>query len=271
MLSVQYVKRFLNILDFKPLRRLGQSFMVDEQAINQMGDYANLNSNDVVLEIGAGLGLLTRILAERVREVLAVEIDPKLFAFLQRAFNLDKRVRLYHSNFLDLNLRGLYNKVVSNPPYSISSKILLKLMKEDFELGILTLQKEFANKLTAKVGMKDYCSLTILINTKAEVELLETLPCQAFYPKPKVSSTIVKIKPRRNLPFEVHNWVNFERMVRILFTQRKRKVKKALQTLFKIESSNRLVNSFLYIPFLERRIFSLKPNEFGELFNAIYQ
>jgi len=164
-----------------------------------------------------------------------------------------------------------FTKVVSNPPYSISSALILRLLEEKFDYGILTFQEEFARRLVAKKGTDDYGKLPVMIYYYAEAELLKPVAENSFYPSPDVASVIVYLKPREP-PFRVIDEVLFSNLVSALFTQRNRRVKKALEVFFRrIVRADRNVRELVEkLPFLESRVEQLAPEDFGALSNAIY-
>jgi 16S rRNA (adenine1518-N6/adenine1519-N6)-dimethyltransferase len=235
-------------------------------------DYANLSSDDVILEVGAGFGFLTEVLIKKAEKVIAVEIDPRLVRVLRRRLSGIENVEILEGDILKMDIQG-FNKVVSTPPYSISSPLLFWLFERPFELAVLTLQKEFAERLNAPIGSEDYCRLTVMTYSKAEVELLDLVPNEAFYPPPEVDSMIVRIKPRRTPPFQVENSKVFEDVVRVLFTQRNKKVKNAVVQYFREHGINKHKASKLAVtlPFREKRVRDLAPEDFGELANEIFQ
>ncbi|KYH37915.1 MAG: dimethyladenosine transferase [Candidatus Hecatellales archaeon B24] len=265
------VKRLLRRAGVRPRRKLGQSFMVDESLLIRLVDYGEVSSADRVLEIGAGLGFLTEVLARRAGVVLAVEAAPKLYRLLEARFSRRGNVRLYLGDFLKLKLEGSYDKVISNPPYSIASPLLFRIFESPFKLAVLTLQKEFAERLNAEPGGKNYGRLTVAAYYWAEVEILEEASPEAFYPPPEVSSMVVRLKPRRQPPFKLENYRFFSETVKLLFSQRRRKLSKALQTLVKLKPEIGLKKPFTGVPYLNRRVFTLTPEEFAELANMFWR
>lgn len=266
----EHLKRLLENHCIHPRRRLGQNFMVDERVLRRVVEYANLEESDVVLEVGGGLGFLTGLLAEDAGRVITVEKDPRFAAFLREKFGGKEKIEIREGDFLKMYIAG-YNKVVSNPPYLTISKIIFKLLDGGFDLGVLTLQKEFAEKMTADRGCKGYGRLSVMTYVKAEVDLLESVPPSAFYPPPKVTSIITRIHSRREPPFKVSDWKLFDEAVKILFTQRNRTVRRALRTLSKQMPLIGLVEAISQLPFLDRRVFTLMPEEFGVLTDALHQ
>lgn len=180
-----------------PKKVLGQHFMVDDKLLTKMVDYAELSKNDVVLEIGSGLGFLTALIAKRAKLVYAVELDHRMAEYLRAKFPESCEVKIIEGDFLELELNG-FNKVVSNPPYAISTPMLLKLVEYSPELMVLTLQEEFSRKLYAKPGSLSYGRLSVLVELNFEFELLERIPRSAFYPKSRVRSVMIRLRRKPN-------------------------------------------------------------------------
>jgi len=253
-----------------PRKRLGQNFVVDETLIRRMIMYAAISREDIVLEVGAGLGHLTRHLAKRCRRVLAVEIDPRLVRALREQTCDLSNVEIIEGDILKVSVPP-FNKVVSTPPYSISSPLLFWLLDRKFDCAVLTFQREFAQRLAAPIGSRDYGRVTVTTYYRAEVKLLDLVPREAFYPPPEVDSRIVYIEPRRTPPFRVENEKLFFDLVRILFTQRNRKVRNAvaplLHTLGIPKEAVRIFADSL--PFHDRRPRELSPEDFAHLSNEL--
>lgn len=245
-----------------PKKPLGQNFMVDSSIFQLMADYASLSQSDVALDIGAGLGFLTSFLAGKCRQVLAVEADMRLVKVLREQFRDKPNVKVVEGDVLKVPV-PLFNKVVSVPPYSISSRLVSWLFNKKFDCAVLIFQREFADKLVASVGSDCYGWLTVLAYYYFETELLDDVPKSLFYPQPKVDSVIVRLKPRRQHPFALKNEELFKRLVHSLFTQRNRKVRNAV-TAFKKDAVP-AVPSYL----CDKRVRELAPEDFGALANAL--
>ncbi|MFP3985318.1 MAG: 16S rRNA (adenine(1518)-N(6)/adenine(1519)-N(6))-dimethyltransferase RsmA [Candidatus Bathyarchaeia archaeon] len=253
-----------------PKKRLSQNFMIDDHALELLCSYAAVRQSDIVLEVGAGFGFLTHILAQRSRKVIAVEVDARLVKALQHELACFDNIELIAGNILKTILPS-FNKVVSNPPFSISSSLLFFLLDKGFDYAVVTFQKEFAQRLGASVGSKDYSRLTVSTYYRVDVELLDCVPKRAFYPPPTVDAVIVRLKPKKRPPFHVKNEKVFDELIRILFTQRNRKVRKAiLPFLHKYRSENRASTEIAdRLPFCSRRVRELAPEEFGVLANEL--
>jgi 16S rRNA (adenine1518-N6/adenine1519-N6)-dimethyltransferase len=165
-----------------------------------------------------------------------------------------------------------FNKILSAPPYNISSDLILWILQHSFDCGVLVFQKEFANRLVACVGTEEYGWLTVYIQCRADVELLEEVSKTAFYPQPKVDSTIIHLVLKDQKPCLKVSDVAFRRFLQILFTHRNRKVKgavlpflRAVRGLSKLEAEGIIEK----LPHLEKRVRELTPKDFGVLVNAL--
>jgi 16S rRNA (adenine1518-N6/adenine1519-N6)-dimethyltransferase len=272
MSLIGQTKRLLRAYEVHPKKRYGQNFMVDSEVLQRLVSYAGLNKEDVVLEVGAGFGFLTRLLAEKCRKVVASEVDPKLVQALRKQLVDLKNVELVEGDILETRL-PLFDKMVSTLPYSISSPLLFKLLEQAFKLAVLTFQQEFAERLAAPVGSKDYSRLTVATYYKADVELLGDVPRTAFFPSPDVDSKIVRLKPRKEHPFHVNNEGEFFELLKTVFTQRNKKLRNAvLYYLLKKGMTKRGAQELAdSLTFHDKRVRDLAPEDFGALTNEILE
>jgi 16S rRNA (adenine1518-N6/adenine1519-N6)-dimethyltransferase len=260
-------RRILRAHGIVPRKRLGQSFLVDRVSLQRIVSYASLNKKDTVLEIGAGLGSLTEHLAEKAGKVIAIEVDSRLMQILREIMRNRVNVALIEGDVLKLNIQG-FEKVVSTPPYSISSPILFWLLETKYKLAILSFQEEFAKRLAAQVGSSEYGRLTIITYYHSEVELLDIIAKDQFWPSPNVDSRIVRLKPKKP-PFQIDDEGFFSEVVRVIFTQKNKKLRNAVLPLIgkygvpKTEAL-RLADTF---PFHARRPRELAPEEIGLVAN----
>jgi len=223
-----------------------------------------------VLDIGAGLGFLTRFLADKCKAVLAVESDSRLVRVLREQLGDLPSVKVIEGDVLKVQIPQ-FNKVVSIPPYHISSSLLLWLFNKNFECAVLIFQKEFANRLVASVGSGDYGWLTVFAYYHVEVELLDEVLRWMFYPQPEVDSIFVRLKLKKPPPFRLKNEAVFKRLVQALFTQRNRKVRNAVLPFVKstqVTNAENVVKLADSLPFHSKRVRELAPEDFGALANA---
>ncbi|MEM1514459.1 MAG: 16S rRNA (adenine(1518)-N(6)/adenine(1519)-N(6))-dimethyltransferase RsmA [Candidatus Bathyarchaeia archaeon] len=254
----------------RPRRKLGQNFLVNEKILDKLISYASVNEGDTVLEVGAGLGFLTERLAKISRQVIAVEIDPILVRTLIHRLSGYKNVIVLRGDILEMERLPPFNKVVSIPPYSISSPLIFWLLGRSFDCAVLTFQEEFGKRLVAKPGTRDYGRLTVSVYYYAEVELLDFIPRESFWPIPKVNSVIMRLRPRKP-PFSIKDEKAFFNFIRVVFTQKNKKLKNAIITflnnvgILKYAYPN-LIDS---IPFHNRRVKEMSPEELALVFNDL--
>jgi len=266
---LEEAKYLLSKYRIRPRRRLGQNFCVDSSLLHRLVDYCNIGKDDIVLEVGAGLGFLTSLLVDRAREVLAVEVDPSLVEVLKERFSNRSNVRIILGDVLCLPSL-VFHKVVANPPYTISSQLLRNLLGWKFDCAVLSLQREFSEKLTAREGEKEYSPISVLARYRGKVKVLEHVPPNIFYPAPKVESTVIRIIPQPP-PFHVRDEEVFQGLVRSLFTQRHRKTRNALQLFLREKAGARkgeMIALLEAFPHLEKRVVDLEPHNFGDLANV---
>jgi len=244
-------------------QKLGQNFLIDNKVAEREIKYADITHNDIVLEIGPGKGILTKLLANSAKKVIAIEIDKSLIDRLKKI--LPDNVEMIHGDCLKIDFKMLpkFNKIVSNLPFQISSPLTFKFLEHDFKLAVLIYQKEFADRMVAKAGSKDYSRLSVGIYYKTKCELLEIIPKTCFRPQPKVDSCIISLAPRKTPPFEVFDEIFFQDLTKILFNNRRKKIKNSLEKNYDI--------SFDDISYLDKRIEDLTPEQIGELSNVLYK
>lgn len=271
MSLLERTKLLLRTRRISPNKLLGQNFTVESSVFQRAINYANLNKQDVVLDIGAGFGFLTRVLANNCKRVVAVEVDEAIAGVLREQIKDLSNVEIVKGNVLKTPIPA-FNKVVSIPPYQISSKLLSWLLNKDFDRAILIFQKEFANHLVASVGSDDYSWLTVVAYYYVETDLLDGIPKSMFYPEPKVDSVIVRLTPKKPKPFIVKDEAQFKRLAQSLFTKRNRKLRNAILQYLKGKramTAEQAANLVGVIPFRDKRVRELAPEDFGVLANAI--
>jgi 16S rRNA (adenine1518-N6/adenine1519-N6)-dimethyltransferase len=244
--------------------------MVEPKLYPKLCGYAELSGSDVVLDAGAGFGFLTRYLAGKCRRVVAVEKDPQVAVVLREQVSGLGNVTVVLGDVLKAQLPN-FNKVISIPPYYLSTDLVEWLLQRPVACAVLILQKEFAARLVAPVGSDDYSWLTVLTYEGLETDVLDSVPKGMFYPQPKVDSVIVRLKPWSTKPFAVRDEALFVRLVKWLFTQRNKKLAKPLaqfaQAQLKLPKSE--TDKFAQTqPLREKRVRDLSPQEFGEVANG---
>ncbi|MFZ3085617.1 MAG: 16S rRNA (adenine(1518)-N(6)/adenine(1519)-N(6))-dimethyltransferase RsmA [Candidatus Hydromicrobium sp.] len=216
-------------------KSLGQNFLIDTNSAKKIISYAGVNADDVILEVGSGIGSLTEILFPKVKRVVCVEIDNLLIEAFKDIFseNLGEKIQLIQADALKLNytdIAGKYkiNKVVSNLPYSIAAPLILKILieAEDIKKLFITIQKDIAERLLASAGDKNYSSYTVKSNFLADFNFCFQISRNCFLPKPFVGSAVVEVsrKDNRVLMDENFKTGDFFDFVNSCFLHRRKKL-----------------------------------------------
>lgn len=227
------VKKTLKRIGVRPKKGFGQNFLQDETIIDSILSHAEVRTDDTVLEIGAGLGVLTEPLSKRAGRVIALEIDPVLCAYLSERFHRCENVRILLQDVLRFDARDLPEegvKVLGNLPYYISTPILMHLLKsvQRFSLILLMFQKELAERITAGPGSRKYGSLSIAVQFHTRAEVTDVVPRSAFYPVPEVDSALVRLRILKEHAVAVQDREGFFRVVRAAFSHRRKTLRNAL-------------------------------------------
>ena len=212
-------------------KSLGQNFLIDSNILNRIVDGAGVDKTVGVIEIGPGIGSLTEALAKKAKKVISFEIDGRLLPILAETLAAYNNVEIINNDILKVDVDNIIAEkmsdcdkimVVANLPYYITTPILTYLIEntEKIDGYVVMMQREVANRLNAKVGTKDYNSLTILLNYYTDVEYLFTVPKKVFVPAPNVESAVVKIMTKEKKEFEVDQ--KFFKFVRSCFVQRRK-------------------------------------------------
>lgn len=226
---------------FRTKKRLGQNFLVDSSAIQAILDHAQITKDDVVVEIGAGVGFVTEQLVKHAKHVIAIELDDDAIKHLQKipCDNLE----IIHQDILKTDLSALTNekvKVVANIPYYITSPIIAHLLGEIDDLNnknrnqiediILMVQYEVAQRIVAteKSLAKQYGLLTILAQFWADCEIIKKVGRRSFYPSPKVDSALVQLKVRKEPKIKLSDYTHFRKTIKACFAQRRKNIKNCL-------------------------------------------
>lgn len=255
------VKERLKRLGISPSRSLGQNFLRDRRVAERQVEAADVRPSDKVLEIGPGLGVLTDELVKRAGKTIAVEKDPALTGYLEGRYK-DKNFELLEGDVLQMDLPE-FDKIVSNIPFSISSPLTFKLLKEEFELGVLMYQKEYAERLTAGKDDDGYSRLSVMTSILADVDHLFDVSPKRFYPPPDVEVSVVRLSPGKP-GFDLRHPEAFSEVVRELFNYRRKKIKNSLEYGFDIRGIDD-------IPFLDKRVEDLSPEEISELVDHLVE
>lgn len=267
------VRELLRKHELRIKKSLGQCFLVDDRVLKAIAEAAVRGDPDAVVEIGPGLGTLTRALADVAPRVVSIERDRSLIPVLEELFADAPHVSIVSGDALELEYAPLTAPLkpalAGNLPYSITSPLLLALLAQRASIGPATImiQREVAERLLAEPNTREYGSLTVLFNLHANLEHLFDVPPSAFHPQPKVTSTVLRLEWLDAPRIDVGDPAHFERVVRAAFSQRRKTLRNALSTQFDrpvIETAAEAIGLAL-----ERRGETLNLSEFARLASAL--
>ncbi len=226
-------------------KKYGQNFVIDQSLLDTVIQTADLQPDDVVLEIGAGVGSLTERLLAQGSQVIAVEIDPQLGQLLITHFGHQKKISLIEGDVLkrttleqiqaQIPTDGRKLKVVANVPYYITTPIITTLLTRGFQISdmIFTIQKEVAERLVALPGCKQYSAITVFLQYYGDTYLVESFPPTSFFPSPRVWSSIIHFMTHDERPCTAQNPLFFHHCVKLCFTERRKMVKNSIAHVIK--------------------------------------
>lgn len=268
-MRVQEIKTILESMGKRPSKRLGQHFLIDERVIERQVGLADLKPGETVLEIGPGMGNLTEAILSTGAGVVAVEADAAFCRFLERRFG--RRIALVNADAVNAFLPE-FDKVVANLPYQISSPITFRLLNQGFATAVLMVQREFAERMVAGPGTKDYGRLSVGVHYRAQCEIAFNVPKTAFWPQPRVDSSVVMLVPRK-APFPVADERVFHDVTKAIFSHRRKKIQNALA----VDPASRGyftggdAPDLKDLPNASSRAEQLTPSEIGELSDAFLE
>ena len=227
---MKHPKIILNSYDLKPNKNLGQNFIIDFSVAEKIVSESGLNPHNTVLEIGAGLGMLTLAISKKVKKVFAIETDRKLIPILIE--KKEKNVEVICENIMGFDFDKLIKNndkivIMGNLPYYIASQIIIKIIKKRdvIKKAVLMTQKEMADRIVAKIGTKSYGRLSVALAYCADVKKIADFTPNCFFPKPKVSSSVILIDFNKE---RTKNEKLFFEVVKSAFSKRRKTIKNAL-------------------------------------------
>jgi 16S rRNA (adenine1518-N6/adenine1519-N6)-dimethyltransferase len=236
---------------FRPRKRLGQNFLIDKNIQRKIIQACQITPEDVVLEIGAGRGELTRSIAQVTQRLSALEIDPYLYAMLKSNLAGFSRVKLIKQDILDFNISRYFKdsakiKVIGNLPYSITTPIIAHLLKfhDKIKFIFITVQKEFARRMTAIAGTSDWSALSCFLQYHSEPRILFLIKKTCFLPQPKVDSAFVRLRLREEFPLDNKRERQLFKIIRLSFQQRRKTLRNALTGAISNQRLNRYFNQY---------------------------
>ena len=232
--TIEVIKKY----EFCFQKKFGQNFLIDGHVLDKIIAGAGVTKDDMVLEIGPGIGTMTQYLAEAAGKVVAVEIDRNLLPILQETLADYDNVKVIHADVLSLDLEKLVQeenggrpiKVVANLPYYITTPIIMALFEQHVSLANVTVmvQKEVAARMKSGPGSKDYGALSLAVQYYAEPYIVANVPCNCFMPRPNVDSAVIRLTRYEEPPVQVNDEKMLFKIIRASFNQRRKTLQNGL-------------------------------------------
>ena len=232
--KIELIKKY----EFCYQKKFGQNFLIDGHVLDKIIAGAGVTKDDMVLEIGPGIGTMTQYLAEAAGKVVAVEIDRNLLPILQETLSDYDNVNVIHADVLSLDLEKLVQeenggrpiKVVANLPYYITTPIIMALFEQHVPLANVTVmvQKEVAARMKSGPGSKDYGALSLAVQYYAEPYIVANVPCNCFMPRPNVDSAVIRLTRYEEPPVQVKDEKMLFKIIRASFNQRRKTLQNGL-------------------------------------------
>ncbi len=230
--ETEFIMRKYNI---KANKSLGQNFLIDDEAVEKIVESSEITKEDLVIEIGPGLGTLTKELLERAGKVICIELDKNMINILQDRFSLYENFELINEDVLKVDLQTIiknekernnirYAKIVANLPYYITTPIIMKLLEEQLDLKSITvmIQKEVADRLIATPGENNTGAITYSVYYYSESQKIVEVTNDCFIPRPDVTSEVIKLDIRNKVPVDVKNKKEMFKIIKCAFMQRRK-------------------------------------------------
>lgn len=221
-------------------KRLGQNFLISEDVVSGIIDNSNISENDLVIEIGPGLGTLTSKLVEKAKKVVCIELDQKMVTILEDRFRLYSNIEIINDDCLKVDLKQIISKareegckeakIVANLPYYITTPIIMKLLEERLDIKSITvmIQKEVAQRLAEKPGGKETGSITYTVWYYTIPRILFDVPNSSFIPEPEVTSSVIKFDVLDKPSIDVEDEEKFFKIIKASFMQKRKTLANAL-------------------------------------------
>lgn len=275
----------LNTYKIQANKSLGQNFLVDDNVIESIIESSKIEKEDLIIEIGPGLGVLTDRLLKKSDNVVVIELDKRMIEILKNRFCLNKNLEIINDDVLKVDLEELIKnkkqqkqinkvKIVANLPYYISTPIIMKLLENQLEINeiIVMVQKEVAERLSAKTGEREAGAITYAVEYYAQATKIIDVPKESFIPSPKVESQVIKLEVRTNPKIKVEDEKLLFDIIQKSFMQRRKTLSNALINNRILETKGEVEEMFKILG-IENNIRGekLTLEEFGKIANYVYK
>lgn len=280
--SPRTIKYIMEKYGFKFTKGLGQNFIIDEHVLERIMEGSDISNDDVILEIGPGIGVMTNVLCEHAKKVVSIEIDKSLIPVLSETVGHHENLKIINKDVLKVDLLGLVKeefgeqkpKLIANLPYYVTTPIIMMFLEERIPVSdlIVMIQKEVADRIIAKPSTKAYGALSVVVQYFTEPSIVTRVSRGSFMPMPNVDSSVVRLKVRDNPPVELIDESLFFLTIKDGFGKRRKTLLNALSSGFlKISKEQaKLALDLAGIP-ENTRGEALSIDEFATLANAIFK
>ena len=233
--AYEETKFILNKYNIVANKSLGQNFLINDEVINEIVKASEISRDDLIIEIGPGLGTLTSKILEKAKKVIAIELDKKMIKILEERFKLYNNLEIINEDVLKVDLHKLIEKekvenqirevkIVANLPYYITTPIIMKLLEDKLDITSITVmvQKEVAERLAAKTGEKLAGAITYAVEYYSEAKKIVEVPKESFIPEPEVESEVIQLNLREEPAVKVKDEVKFFKLIKTSFMQRRK-------------------------------------------------
>lgn len=275
----------LNTYKIQANKSLGQNFLIDDNVIESIIESSKIEKEDLIIEIGPGLGVLTDRLLKKSDNVVVIELDKRMISILKNRFCLNKNLEIINEDVLKVDLEELIKnkkqqnkinkvKIVANLPYYISTPIIMKLLENRLEISeiIVMVQKEVAERLSAKTGEREAGAITYAVEYYAQATKIIDVPKESFIPSPKVESQVIKLEVRKNPKIKVEDEKLLFSIIQKSFMQRRKTLSNALINNKILDNKEEVEKMFKTLGIDSNiRGEKLTLEEFGKITNYVYK
>lgn len=272
------VELILKNLNIKPNKKLGQNFLTDKNITKKIISVSEISQNDIILEIGPGLGIITQELVNLVKKIYAIEIDHRLYSYLNDKFSTYDNVEIIHGDILKVEIPN-HNKVISNIPYTITGSILDKIFfRINSPVGILTIEKSIADRIFLSGDYKNFSRISINVNTFMKPVLKSSISRNSFYPIPKIALSLIKLIPRDKInPFflEKEPIDFFLKFISGIMPYKNRNIANAIELFFKTQKDIQYTKEDILLilqknNYENKKVFNFEIDDYTEISKLFY-
>lgn len=244
-MGILNTKEVVKKYNFKFTKSLGQNFLIDDTVLQDIVNSADVSDEDFVIEIGPGVGTLTRELLQRAKKVCSIELDSDLIPILEKELSDYENFEIIHRDALKVDLNEVIGeeksvKVVANLPYYVTTPIIARMLKENYKFKSLTImiQKEVAERIDSEPNCKEYGAISLLVQYYCDTKIIRTVPPTSFVPQPKVDSIVIRLDKLDKPRVDVEDEELFFKIIRQSFNMRRKTLRNVIKSMSILDASD---------------------------------